>query len=140
MQNESTYYTMNKKNIPVITNYEHEIQTWERALDFYAQENSYLKTWLSELVDNSSDKAFLVKAEYFDSRFLFTDDYIKAFKQDLRTQLQSILNIKTRDNNFEQEMDQSQQKFRQEMKLFEKALAKLRTEFTSKMIKRPDIN
>ena len=64
----------------------HEVQTWGRALDFYKQENAYLKTRLSQVVDHNHDRLFLASAEHFNNRFVFVDEYIAELMQDVRMQ------------------------------------------------------
>ena len=61
----------------------HENLTWERALDFYLQENSYLKTRLSHVLDNNSDSDFITLAEHFQSSFIQNDENMKELKQDI---------------------------------------------------------
>ena len=50
--------------------FHHENKTWRRLLDFFKQENSFLKTRLSEVLDKSTDKNFLALAEHFQNKFI----------------------------------------------------------------------
>ena len=112
----------------------HETLQWERALDYYKQENSYLKTWLSELVDNHSDEPFLALAEYYNNRFVATDDHIKVFVQDLKKQSQQIAQLQQSRLFANERFSGVQQQLRNEMESFEKNMTGLRVEFTTKML------
>ncbi len=112
----------------------HETRQWERALDYYKQENSYLKTWLSELVDNHSDEPFLAMAEYYNNRFVAADDHIKVFVQDLKKQIRQIAQVQQTLLIANVQVSSVQQQLRTEMEYFEKNMTELRVEFTRKML------
>jgi hypothetical protein len=118
----------------------HETQTWGRALDFYKQENAFLKTRLSQLVDNNSDKNFLVIAEHFHSRFLFIDEYVAELRQDTRGQIDMIKQSLNGNNTKEKTMRGLQKKLRGEMERFEKEIYDLKNEFNKKMVACLDIS
>ena len=111
----------------------HENQMWERTLNFYKQENAFLKTRLSQVVDNNTDKDFVALAENFHNRFLFTDEYIKELCQDIRQQTEFIKKTvpgeKLQDN-----VVNRQQKLRIEMEIFEKDISELKNEFNKKLV------
>ena len=111
----------------------HENQMWERTLNFYKQENAFLKTRLSQVVDNNTDKDFVALAENFHNRFLFTDEYIKELCQDIRLQTEFIKKTvpgeKLQDN-----VVNRQQKLRIEMEIFEKDISELKNEFNKKLV------
>jgi hypothetical protein len=112
----------------------HESQTWERALDFYKQENAYLKTRLSHVVDNNSDKVFLALAEQYNNRFVFIDDYIKEFRKDIRMQMEMIKQSLQGNHTQDKVMNRLQNKLRGEMERFEKEISTLKNEFNKKLV------
>jgi len=112
----------------------HETKTWERALDFYKQENAFLKTRLSEVVDNNSDKIFLALAEHFNNRFLFMDEYILEFKKDIRMQVTMIKESLSGNHLQDKVMNSLQLKLRGEMDRFEKDIYVLKTDFNKKLV------
>jgi hypothetical protein len=112
----------------------HETQTWERALDFYKQENAFLKTRLSEVVDNNSDKIFLALAEHFNNRFLFMDEYIREFRKDIRMQQGMIKQSLSGNHLQDNVMNNLQVKLRGEMDRFEKDVYVLKIEFNKKLV------
>ena len=111
----------------------HENLMWERALNFYKQENNFLKTRLSQVVDNNTDRDFVAMAEQFHNRFLFTDEYIKELCQDIRLQIELIKKIIPGEQLQENVMNR-QQKLRNEMEKFEKDISELKNEFNKMLV------
>lgn len=130
---------MKQQGSPILTQLIHEARQWERALDYYKQENSYLKTWLSELVDNHSGEVFVAMAEYYNNRFLAADDYIKVFVQDLKLQSRQITQLQQSRLNASDKLANRQLQLRKEMEYFEKDMTSLRVEFTSKILNYLDL-
>lgn len=111
----------------------HENLMWERALNFYKQENAFLKTRLSQVVDNNADKDFVALAENFHNRFLFIDEYIKELGQDVRLQMEFIKKTIPGEKMHNSVMNR-QQKLRTEMEIFEKEISNLKNEFNKKLV------
>lgn len=65
-------------------NYEHTM--WLRQLDYFKQENAWLKTRLAAVLDGNADKVILPQAEYFQNQFVCNDEAIEELKTDV-TQL-----------------------------------------------------
>lgn len=128
------YKCMSNLKISGTDQFLHETQTWERALDFYKQENAFLKTRLSEVVDNNSDKIFLALAEHFNNRFLFMDEYIKEFRKDIRMQLGMIKQSLSGNHLQDNVMNNLQARLRGEMERFEKDVYVLKMEFNKKLV------
>ena len=63
----------------------HENITWKRLLDFFNQENSYLKNRLSEVVDRATDKTLISTAEHFQNEFILNDECIQDIGLDTLT-------------------------------------------------------
>ncbi len=122
---------MNKIKISGIEQFLHENLTWERALDFYLQENAYLKTRLSKVVDNNTDKDFLALAERFQNNFIQNDESVKDMQSDiltLRAILNNVLDGKTEDEN---KILKKQNKLSNEMGFFERNFATLKSSFNN---------
>ena len=108
----------------------HENKSWARSLDFYKMENAFLKTRLSEVVDQKMDKDFLTLAEHFQNQFIIKDEFIQELLQDINYQLRVlqegfIKNIMMPDNR----LAKKQEKLRNEIEYLEKDFARLRNEF-----------
>lgn len=120
---------MSSIKISGVDQFLHENQTWDRALDFYLQENSYLKTRLSQVVDNNIDKEFVDLAEHFHNSFIHNDECIKDLQKDILA-LQVLLKKAIAGTQVdEKKMNLQQNKLRNEMGYFEKDFSKLRNEF-----------
>lgn len=105
----------------------HENKTWNRLLEFFKQENAFLKMRLAEVVDHRTDKEFLTLAEQFQNKFIIKDEYIDELRHDVTLQQQGL-------NRKENELPDSdtlkkQEKLRNEMEYFEKDFTKLKNEF-----------
>ena len=73
-------------------NYKHESLMWVRSLEFFKQENNYLKNRLSEVVDKTTNKYFLAEAEHFQNQFIIKDEFIDELKHDVNELNRQIIN------------------------------------------------
>ncbi len=105
--------------------YWHENIMWERTLDFYLQQNAFLKTRLSQILDSTPDKQFLPKAEYFQTRFIQNDTSLKDMSVDIDILRRSMENGSTD----EKKILLRHNKLNNEINNFEKNFAALKTEF-----------
>ncbi len=125
--------TMGKIKISETDQFLHEVQTWGRSLDFYKQENTYLKTRLSQVLDNNSGKTFVAFAEQYNSRFLFMDDYIKDLKTDLKLQMNMLRDYILGNQTQQRPLENLQKKLRTEMVNFEKNVTSLKHDFNQQL-------
>lgn len=119
-----------KEKISKSEQFFHENETWERTLQFYKMENSFLMNRLAKIVDEKTDKDFLALAEQFQSQFILKDEFLNELLHDshaLQLQLQ---------NGFEKNIYipdhkaiKKQQKLRNEIEYLEKDFIRLRNEF-----------
>lgn len=115
--------------------YIHECQAWSRALEYFLQENAYMKTRLSQVVDTNTDKNFVDLAEHFQNGFLLNDEFIKDLLVDIRKQQETLK--KMSDNNTlgsERLINKSQVKLRNEMQHFEKKFSLMKDEFNQYLV------
>ncbi len=105
----------------------HETKTWSRLLEFFKQENAHLKNRLAAVVDNKTDKAFLVLAEQFQNRFIINDDFIDELRHDIN--LQEAGFPKKANTACDPKTIRKQDTFRNEMEYFEKNFLSLKNEF-----------
>lgn len=62
---------------------------WLRQLDFFKQENAWLKTRLAAVLDVNTDGTVLPQAEYFQNQFICNDELIEDLRQQV-TQLNTL--------------------------------------------------
>lgn len=125
-----------KKNVTVnppkniLEQFHHENMTWLRSIDFFKQENSYLKTRLAEVVDSTSDKDFLAQAEHFQNQFIIKDEFLDELRHDVNEQERNLSGKnKGREVCIEECVKNRQQNLRGQMEYLEKDFTSLRNEF-----------
>ena len=110
--------------------FQHENKTWSRSIDFFKQENNFLKTRLSEVVDQKTEKDFLALAEHFQNRFIVKDEFMDELKHDINVQDRMLKeNISAVINSMNDRLAKKQDKLRNEMEYLEKDFAQLKNEF-----------
>lgn len=101
-------------------------------LEFFKQENSYLKTRLSEVLDHTSDKDFLALAEQFQNKFILKDEYIDELRHDVNTQDQNLKLVP--DDLISEKQLKRQNKLRNEIDYFEQDFVRLKNEFNKYLL------
>ena len=119
----------------ILEQFHHENMTWVRSLDFFKQENNFLKNRLSEVVDITSDKTFLAQAEHFQNQFIIKDEFVDELKHDVNEQEKMLMEkyIKT-GNGIEEPVIIRQKNIREQMEYLEKDFTNLRNEFNNYLI------
>ncbi len=107
----------------------HETYTWERLIYFFRQENIYLKTRLSELVDPSTDKQFLALAEQFQNQFILKDEFMDEMTHDVKEQQKKLNELAENNKVLEDKISKKQKKLRNETQYLEKDFNRLKHEF-----------
>lgn len=125
---------MKSVKISGVDQFLHENQTWTRALDFYLQENSYLKTRLAQVLDNNTDKEFIDLAERFQNSFIHNDECIKDMQKDIFAMQRSLKNMTDGIPVDEKKIMQQQNKLRNEMGYFERDYAALKNKFNQYLV------
>ena len=111
-----------------------ECTAWERLLDFFKQENSYLKTRLSEVLDNKTDKDFLALAEHFQNQFILKDEFVDEMLHDVREQEKNLNILAEKKATIEERLIKKQQKIRNEMEFLEKDFNRMKNEFNKYLV------
>ena len=120
---------MSRIKVSEADQYIHENLTWERALDFYLQENAFLKTRLSHVLDSNADMDFVALAEHFQNSFIHNDECIKDLQSDILMMQRILKNLDTSQHMDEKKIIQKHKKLQNEMGYFEKNFAALKNEF-----------
>jgi len=112
--------------------FHHENQTWVRSIDFFKQENAYLKNRLSQVVDKSFDKNFLAQAEHFQNQFIIKDEFMDELKHDVNEQSRVLRDryLKT-GLNLDESAARRQMNLREQVEFLERDFTKLRNEFNT---------
>ncbi len=111
-----------------------ECTAWERLLDFFKQENSYLKTRLSVVLDNKTDRDFLALAEHFQNQFILKDEFIDEMLHDVREQERNLHLLAEKKAAIEERLIKKQQRIRNEMEFLEKDFNRMKNEFNKYLV------
>ena len=109
--------------------FHHENKTWIRLLEFFKQENYFMKNRLSEVLDHRVDKGFLALAEQFQNKFILKDEYIDELRHDINNQDQILTD--SYGTLIDNKLTKTQEKLRNEMEYFEKEFCMLKNEFNT---------
>ena len=114
--------------------YWQETLTWNRAMDFYLQENAFFKTRLAQVLENDININLLEKAEYFQSCFVSNDEGIKELKLDIDS-LQRLIRLVTEGRNeTEAEIEKRFKKIDKEIGHFYKGFENLKLTFNEYLV------
>ncbi len=116
--------------------YRHEYMTWKRMLEFFKQENAFLKTRLSEVVDRNTDREFLALAEHFQNQFIIKDEFMDELRHDVN-ELESITKIISgiqKNTAPDKKIESKQNKLRNEIEYLEKNFTQLKNEFNKYLV------
>ena len=107
---------------------------WERAFDAHLQENAFLKTRLSQVVDLNNDNSFIAFAERLQTSFIDMDDCIKDLKKDIIDSQKMLRSSNGQQYLNEDKLVKKHQKMRNEIGYFEKNFMALKDEFNQYII------
>ena len=124
--------------------YMFETSTWMRLIDFLHQENAYLKTRLSEVLEEIEDKESLALAEHFQNQFIIKDDVYDHMKQDLQRHMDKWnLNAHTEISSPTQSLKKTHTRLKEQIDYIERDHTILRKDYNTYLIalaKRSAIN
>lgn len=86
--------TQDLKDSSTINQFQFEIHSWIRLIEFLNQENMHLKNRLSEVIDQIKDRENLALAEHFQNLFIIKDDVYDHILHDLKKQAHKWTEIK----------------------------------------------
>jgi hypothetical protein len=113
----------------------YENMTWKNLLYFFIQENSLLKTRLSEVVDRKTDQLFIANAEQFQNEFILKDECILDIGNDIKEQEKGLHEAFIQKREPDHKICKMQEKLRNEMSYLEKVCADLKIQFNEYLLK-----
>lgn len=129
-----TFNSTNLEKINRIEQFLEECSGWRRLLEFFRQENSYLKTRLSMMLDRNTDTDFLTLAEQYQSLFLLKDEFFTEILQDVKRHEEALKMIIQKKMWAEDITEKKQKKLRNEIEFLEKDFAKMKDEFNKQLL------
>ena len=115
--------------------FQHENNTWSRLLDFFKQENTFLKNRLAEVVDHRTDKEILALAEHFQNQFIIKDEFMDELRHDIN-EIDTVLKMPVGSVKImlDKKTEAKQNKLRNEMAYLEKNFTQLKNEFNKYLV------
>jgi hypothetical protein len=109
--------------------FQHENNTWLRALDFLRHENTVLKNRLADIIKQKVDKDLLERAEAFLTAFLNKDAVFALLRSDIKEQEKALQQAASLQNGFDQKLAAKQKKLREDMQKMEFEFSRLKSGF-----------
>lgn len=107
-----------------------ETDTWKRLLGFLMDENNRLKIRLSEILNHSTDKSLLTRAELFQNSFIREDELIQLLRNEI-AEINSLLQQESQEENPSLEAGNRIQKLRKSILHTENEFYKLMLSFNT---------
>lgn len=111
-----------------------ESAAWLRLLDFFKQENSYLKTRLSVVLDNKTDRDFLNHAEHYQNLFILKDEFINEIAKDAKMHEDKLKQVSQTKKMPDDKQVRQHQKLRNEVEHLEKEFIRMKHDFNKALI------
>jgi len=111
-----------------------ESAAWLRLLDFFKQENSYLKTRLSVVLDNKTDRDFLNHAEHYQNLFILKDEFINEIAKDAKMHEDKLKQVSQMKKMPDDKQARQHQKLRNEVEHLEKEFIRMKHDFNKALI------
>ena len=116
-----------------------ENASWTRLIEFFSQENTFMKNRLSEVIDQIHDRDDLAMAEHYQNQFIIKDDLFDHMLHDLHEESDKWNNPKlTSCEEVLTELKSTHDHLRDQMEFIEKDVAMIRKDYNiylSKVIK-----
>lgn len=106
-------------------------------LEYFKQENAFLKTRLSEVVDRNTDREFLALAEHFQNQFIIKDEFMDELRHDvneMETNVKATPGVLKTAITPDKKMETKQNKLRNEIEYLEKNFTQLKNEFNKYLV------
>lgn len=111
-----------------------ECAAWLRLLDFFKQENSYLKTRLSVVLDHKTDRDFLNNAEHYQNLFILKDEFINEIAKDAKMHEDKLKQAAQLKKTPDDKQVRQQQKLRNEVDHLEKEFTRMKHDFNKALL------
>ena len=124
--------TQDIKDSSALNQFQFEIHSWIRLVDFLNQENTYLKNRLSEVIDQIKDREKLALAEHFQNQFIVKDDVYDHILHDLKKQSYKWKDIHALSGtSLQEELTKTQKNLREQIEFIERDHAVLSKDYNT---------
>ncbi|MFM1795163.1 MAG: hypothetical protein RL642_1548 [Bacteroidota bacterium] len=120
------------KESSTLQQFQFELHSWIRLIEFLNQENSFLKNRLSEVIDQIKDRENLALAEHFQNQFIVKDDVYDHIIHDLKKQALKWKEMKSIISKEQQEeLAKTQKNLRDQLEFIERDHAVLTKDYNT---------
>ncbi|MBS1946327.1 MAG: hypothetical protein JST47_01035 [Bacteroidetes bacterium] len=121
------------KEVPILSQFRHERDTWKRLLMFAEEENNILKNRIAEVVISMSNnsKALLEKLDEFQNAFIMEDRIIMSLKNEINEKNRLLNNDFYKNDSLFIEAKKQQKIMRTRIEETEAAFNKLKINFNA---------
>jgi hypothetical protein len=120
------------KDSSTLQQFQFELHSWIRLIEFLNQENSFLKNRLSEVIDQIKDRENLALAEHFQNQFIVKDDVYDHIIHDLKKQALKWKEMKSIISKEQQEeLAKTQKNLRDQLEFIERDHAVLTKDYNT---------
>lgn len=124
--------TQDLKDSSTLNQFQFEISSWIRFVEFLNQENTHLKNRLSEVIDQIKDRENLALAEHFQNQFIVKDDVYDHILHDLKKQAYKWKEIQSVSNKaLQEELNKTQKNLREQIEFIERDHAVLSKDYNT---------
>jgi hypothetical protein len=124
--------TKDLKDSSTLNQFQFEIHSWIRLVEFLNQENTYLKNRLSEVIDQIKDIENLALAEHFQNQFIVKDDVYDHILHNLKKQAHEWREIKmVTSKDIRDELAKTQKYLRDQIEFIERDYALMTKDYNT---------
>jgi peptide subunit release factor 1 (eRF1) len=124
--------TKDVKDSSTLNQFQFEIHSWIRLVEFLNQENTYLKNRLSEVIDQIKDIENLALAEHFQNQFIVKDDVYDHILHNLKKQAHEWREIKmVTSKDIRDELAKTQKNLRDQIEFIERDYALMTKDYNT---------
>jgi peptide subunit release factor 1 (eRF1) len=124
--------TKDLKDSSTLNQFQFEIHSWIRLVEFLNQENTYLKNRLSEVIDQIKDIENLALAEHFQNQFIVKDDVYDHILHNLKKQAHEWREIKmVTSKDIRDELAKTQKNLRDQIEFIERDYALMTKDYNT---------
>ena len=124
--------TKDVKDSSTLNQFQYEIHSWIRLVEFLKQENTYLKNRLSEVIDQIKDIENLALAEHFQNQFIVKDDVYDHILHNLKKQAHEWREIKmVTSKDIRDELAKTQKNLRDQIEFIERDYALMTKDYNT---------
>jgi peptide subunit release factor 1 (eRF1) len=124
--------TKDVKDSSTLNQFQYEIHSWIRLVEFLNQENTYLKNRLSEVIDQIKDIENLALAEHFQNQFIVKDDVYDHILHNLKKQAHEWREIKmVTSKDIRDELAKTQKNLRDQIEFIERDYALMTKDYNT---------